>query len=86
MAMVLRVILSWLRTFGAAKERSSFIAAVYWVTDPVFVPAFAIYERVLAIFGIKARRLPLDFSPLVAFAMFYFVEWALIGLLSAILL
>ncbi len=87
MAMVLRVLLSWLQAFGAAEQRgSSFTSALYWLTDPFFVPASAIYERVLSMFGIDARRLPLDLSPLVAFAIFYLVEWAVIGLLSAILL
>ncbi|MBI4820015.1 MAG: YggT family protein [Deltaproteobacteria bacterium] len=67
LAMLLRVLLSWLRAFGAVNPYSSFVRAVYQLTDPVFLPARAFYERILSMFRVDARDLRLDFSPIFAF-------------------
>jgi len=78
----IRVIMSWF-----PMDRSSpVIVLLYRVTDPVIIPCREIYYSILGLFGMDARSMPLDFSPIIAYLVVdWLVRTAVVKLLALLL-
>ncbi|NLJ88177.1 MAG: YggT family protein [Epulopiscium sp.] len=68
--IVIRVILSWL----PIDRQNPLVAFVYQLTEPILAPA----RKLLAKSSIGGSGLMIDFSPLIAMAIMYFVERCLL--------